>query len=314
MTEGASLNTDTCIISNGYYDSSDRFVAIERVFGTSHVFTNVEKNVFRCSGEDNKFDYHEKEIPVSMVDYVRLTCNITQSTIDGNGIATVKCNGNSFNGSFGAVNNEVSVVCRYRDSNGNYGAWVDMYVTPNGNTYSASADLQLPSYQGIYTFEVEAVDKLERATASTRTAGKPLFHWGENDFAFEVPVAFNGGISGGDVVVGYGELLGWTYRLWSSGWAECWKSFTTSVGSSDWSSWGSLYTATLVANDELPFTIPVDSRREFATIRGAANGFLSGGFWLVTDDCTGEYYVCSPTKYSNTYNYMIDIYVAGMVT
>ena len=305
---GGNMSLDGCVIINGD----------ERAYNSSYTFYGVESNEFRFSCIDDEQKTYSTIVQAEMVDYVRLTCNITQISIDGNGIATVKCNGNYFNKSFGAVTNEISVVCRYMDSYGNYGDWVNMYVTPNGNTYSASADLELPDYQGIYTFEVEATDllsdRLGTAKASTRTTSKPLFHWGENDFTFEVPVTFNGGINGGDVVVAQGELLGWTYRIWGSGFAECWKSFTTSVRSSDWSSWGSLYTATLVANDELPFTIPVDSRREFATIRGAANGFLSGGFWLVTDDCTGEYYVCSPTKYSSTYNYITDIYVAGMVT
>lgn len=303
---GGNMSLDGCVITNGD----------ERAYNSSHTFYGVESNEFRFSCIDDEQKTYSTIVQAEMVDYVRLTCNITQISIDGNGIATVKCNGNYFNGSFGKVTNQITVKCRYKDSDG-YGSWVNMYVTLNGNTYSASADLQLPSYQGIYTFEVEATDllsdRLGTAKASTRTTSKPLFHWGENDFTFEVPVTFNGGINGGDVVVAQGELFGWTYRIWSSGFIEYWQSFKTTVKSSDWSSWGSLYTATLVANAELPFAIANGSRKEFATIRGAANGFLSGSSWLMTKSCTGEYYVCSPTKYSSAYDYITDIYVVGML-
>ena len=276
-----NMNLDACVIINGD----------ERAYETSHTFYDVESEVFIFSCADADSLSYRKELTAPMIDYIKPTCRIESAVIDGNGDVTVKCRGQFFNDTFGAVKNRLDIRCRYkRYGTSSFSAWHIMYSSEVGSSYAASVDLSGLDYEKNYVFEVEVTDKLETVTASNTVSSKPIFHWGKNDFTFEVPVTFNGGINGGDMVVYNGNSDGWTYRLWSSGLAELWKSFDTRVTPSDWSSWGTLYTAPLIMNEELPFEVL--DKKEFATIRGGANGFLSGGMWFISEQCTGEYYVC----------------------
>lgn len=170
----------------------------EKVYKESYTFYGVESNKFIFSCEDDKNETYKTILTPYMVNYVPLTCNITQITIDGSGNATVKCNGIFFNGSFGVVHNTISVYCRYKDRTGAYSDWVEMNVTTINDTYSASAPFSVSNYQEIYTFEVKAVDELEEKTTTSKTSSKPGFHWGKDDFAFEIPVEAHKGLRIGE--------------------------------------------------------------------------------------------------------------------
>lgn len=186
--KGAAINESMYIIRNG--DDSG--------YGTTHTFNNVENNVFYFYAEDSRGNVGSDAVTLPMVDYIRLTCNIADNKPDGDGDVTVVCSGNFFNGSFGAVSNTITVQCRYKVSGGSFGEWTDMTVTTNGNTYYATAYLSGLDYQLTHTFEARAIDKLD-TVSSTGSPVKsiPMFHWGENDFVFEVPVTFNAGTTGG---------------------------------------------------------------------------------------------------------------------
>jgi hypothetical protein len=302
--KGAAIDESLYIIRNNG----------EAAYSNTHTFKKVEDNEFVFIAEDSRGNISDVTVAKEMVDYVKLTCNIADNRPDALGNVTVVCNGNYFNGSFGAVDNTLTVKCHYTEAGGNFSDWIEMTVTVTGNSYIAYADFVIPDFdqQKYYEFEALASDKIvNKSSLTSIVKSTPIFHWGEKDFVFEVPVTFNAGVSGGDVVVEQGEKSGWTYRKWSSGWAECWKTFQTNVAASDWTGWGTLYTAPLVQNATLPFTF-VSNKREFATIHGTANGFLIGGAWLMSQTTTGEYYVCSPTNYSGTYGYLIDVCVVGM--
>ena len=193
------MNLDACAIINGD----------ERAYKKANTFVDIESKEFRFSCEDAENKSHSEIVYVDMVEYVKLTCNIKQISMDGEGNATVKCNGNCFNGSFGKVSNDVSVYCRYKKSTGSYSSWQEMRVTLNGDTYSASTSFSGLNYQEVYTFEVKAADKLEEKTTTTKTSSKPIFHWGKDDFAFEVPVEAKKGlrIGGNSSSVGEGNYL-----------------------------------------------------------------------------------------------------------
>jgi hypothetical protein len=110
---------------------------------------------------------------------------------------TVYCYGNYFNGTFGKVANTLQVQYRYKPRNGSFGSWVNMTHTISGNSYSATANVTGLNYQEAYVFETRAIDQLATVSSgSSALKGTPVFHWGENDFTFEVPVTFNGGFGG----------------------------------------------------------------------------------------------------------------------
>lgn len=178
---GAAIDENLYIIRNGGATG----------YGKSHTFYEVEAPAFTFSAEDDRGYVGMKTIKVSMVEYVKLTCNMANSKPDADGDMYLSCSGNYFNGSFGAAYNSLTVQYSYTGSDGSYDSGY-MAVSKSGNTYSASANLSGLDYQATYSFTITATDELETVT-STKSAvkSKPIFHWGENDFAFEVPVKFN---------------------------------------------------------------------------------------------------------------------------
>jgi hypothetical protein len=184
--KGAVIDESLYVIRNGSNSG----------YGTEHTFENVENNQFTFSAEDSRGNVGTASVALPMVDYIKLTCNIANNRPDALGNMNVACSGNFFNGNFGAVANTLAVQYRYYASGGLWSDWFDMTITKTGDSYYASADFVIPNFnqQLYYTFETRAIDKLvtiSSTEASVKSA--PIFHWGENDFVFEVPVTFNAG-------------------------------------------------------------------------------------------------------------------------
>ena len=177
---GAAIAEDYLIIRNGSQTG----------YGYSHTFYGVESNVFNFSAEDDRGYVGTATVTASMVNYVRLTCNMANSRPDASGNMYLSCSGNYFNGSFGAQNNTLTVQYSYTGGGSSGSGY--MTVSKSGNTYTAYANLSGLNYQATYSFVITATDKLETVTSrNSAVKSKPIFHWGENDFAFEVPVNFN---------------------------------------------------------------------------------------------------------------------------
>lgn len=167
-------------------------------YGTEATFNNVENNTFNFSAQDNWGNIGTATVTPTMVKYVKLTCNIENKKPDANGQMDMQCFGKFFNGTFGAVTNTLTVKCRYKAQDGAYSDWITMTVVKNGNDYGAYASFTIPNfdYKAVYVFECQATDKLSTVTATPKSIkSTPMFHWGENDFVFEVPVTFNAGSS-----------------------------------------------------------------------------------------------------------------------
>lgn len=198
--KGAVLDEDLYIIRNG--DNTG--------YGTECTFDNVESNVFTFSAEDDRRNIGKDTVTATMIPYVKLTCNMSNNRPDGDGDMNVACTGSFFNGSFGAVSNTLTVQYRYKVSGGSFGSWKNMTVTKSGNSYFASASQTGLDYQSAYVFECQAIDKLETVSSGeTTVASRPVFHWSKNDFVFEVPVTFNGGINDGTMPAGVDD--GYTF-------------------------------------------------------------------------------------------------------
>lgn len=177
---GAAIAEDYLIIRNGSQTG----------YGYGVAFDNVESEVFTFSAEDDRGYVGTATYEANMVNYVRLTCNMANSRPDASGNMYLSCSGNYFNGSFGSQYNSLTVRYSYTSSNGSGSGY--MSVSTSGNRYTASANLSGLDYQTTYSFVITATDKLETVTSTeSGVKSKPIFHWGENDFAFEVPVNFN---------------------------------------------------------------------------------------------------------------------------
>ena len=182
--KGAAIDENLYIIRNGN-DSG---------YGTTHTFENVEDNEFIFSAEDSRGCVGQKTLKPKMVDYIKPTCNIANNRPDALGNMTVVCNGQYFNDSFGAVDNTLTVKCQYYEAGTTpTDNWIEMTVTITGNSYIAYADFVISNFdqQKYYVFEALASDKIYNMSSNTSIVkSTPIFHWGENDFVFEVPVTF----------------------------------------------------------------------------------------------------------------------------
>lgn len=190
--DGATIPEDYLIIRNGG----------ETGWGDSHIFKDVASNVFTFQAEDDRGNVGTKTYTANMVDYIRLTCNVANGAPDANGDMYLSCGGDYFNDSFGVVRNTLAVQYYYTGSDGSSDSGY-MDISTSGNTYKASVWLEGLNYQATYTFTITAKDKLEEVEGTkTAVKTKPLFHWSNRDFVFEVPVDFKGGITGSTISSG----------------------------------------------------------------------------------------------------------------
>ena len=177
--------------------------------GTSYFTTptgaigNIQSGYFSFEAIDSR-GYktsvgRDLEVAGRFIDYSLPTCTIGNDIPDTNGNMTVNCSGTWFSGSFGAVNNTLAAQYRYKEQNGSWGNWTSMSVSPDGDTYTATASLSGLDYQKIYVFETRVTDKLTTVSSSeSSVVSLPVFHWSKEDFVFEVPVTFKKGTTGGD--------------------------------------------------------------------------------------------------------------------
>ena len=140
----------------------------------------------------------------TVIDYIQLTCNPTiyRATPTGSTIS-MSVSGSLYRGSFGAVSNTITLDYRYKISGGSFSSWETVPSTDIvlGASKYTVADFPLGDdfdYKSSYTFEVRVRDGSDEYALSTITKtvdvqkGVPVFDWGENDFAFNVPVTING--------------------------------------------------------------------------------------------------------------------------
>lgn len=185
---GATIDSDQCVIRNGS----------NHEYGTVAEFTNVDSNVFSFSAVDSRGNVGTSTYEAVMVNYIKPTCNIASNKPDASGNMTVMCSGNYFNGSFGYQYNTITVQYRYKlYGSTSWQGWFNMSVSTSGNSYTATASLSGLDYLQTYTFETRIIDQLNTVTSSeSAVKSLPVFHWGKNDFVFEVPVTFNSGVEG----------------------------------------------------------------------------------------------------------------------
>ena len=170
------------------------------VSGGTHTFEGVESGVFSFTVEDSRgfVVYPGRDLTATgkFIEYILPTCNLVENRPDGSGNMRVYCYGNYFNGTFGLVDNTITVEYHYKTKNGSFrdDDWKPMITSLNGNSYEAEADATDLDYRETYVFETRIKDQLtEASSTSSALKSLPVFHWSEHDFTFEVPVNFNGG-------------------------------------------------------------------------------------------------------------------------
>lgn len=156
-------------------------------------FTNIETNTFTFTATDSRGYSNTVSKSATMVDYVKLTCYIDNTSPSTDGTFNFRVKGNYFNGSFGSASNSLTVYYRWKTGSGSYTSWRSIAPSFSGNSYSATAQLTGLDYQTTYYFQAYAVDKLASVyTDEKAIKSLPIFDWSDQDFAFHVPITING--------------------------------------------------------------------------------------------------------------------------
>ena len=154
---------------------------------------------------------------LSLVGYITPTIipTITRDTPTGDTVS-VSVKGRWYNGSFGAAQNAMGLrISRKKTSEPNYHTEVVVPVTANGNEYTGTITLTDIDYTSAYSFELRLEDAVyadngyRNALYATVPLAKgiPIFDWGEDDFAFNVPVKIDGDLTIGKTTITEAQLV-----------------------------------------------------------------------------------------------------------
>lgn len=155
----------------------------------------VESGNIVVSATDSRGNTTTKTVERKLVGYVRLSCTLGQGTPDASGRYDLEVTGACYYGSFGGVDNTLTVEYRYRaQGTEDWGAWTAAdSVMPMGFTYLARGKVEGLDYQTAYEFQARAADALEQVESQVKVVkASPGFDWGKDDFAFHIPVYIQG--------------------------------------------------------------------------------------------------------------------------
>ena len=232
------------------------------IFALNGVLEGVTSRDFIAQVQDSRkftkeyIEEHTRE-QGNWVEYVPLTCKVKNGLLDANGNLVVTVSGKYYGGSFGKEDNELSLEYNIRKSGD--GTFLPITVSnvrvDEDNNYTYSFTLTGLDYTDRHYLSVRATDKInsQGSVTSTIIGAVPVFEWSKNDFDFYVPVRINN--DSVPTIREQGEYLGWTYRKWTDGTAECWMNYSvdTAITNSTAGGWYASGNLTLT-NLTLPFT------------------------------------------------------------
>lgn len=160
---------------------------------TSGTINAVEDNVFTFTLVDSRGLMAEKEITMSSIDYMGITCNFEGEQPNINGEFSFTISGNYFNGKFNNTQNTLTVSYRYKKENGSYSSWKTVSPEIGDDYYFATVDMTGLDIKSGYYFQARAVDKVMTVSSREKYVKyEPIFDWGKNDFAVNVPLYIQG--------------------------------------------------------------------------------------------------------------------------
>ena len=188
ITTGAAARNSATLISQKVTCGS------KSITTSSGTIEDVESGTFTFTATDSRGYSTTQTVTKDIINYINPTCNLNISNPTTDGSLSFTITGNYYNGSFGAVNNTLSVYYKYKTSGGNYSDNIEATnITLNGNTYTATISLTGLDYKETYTFQALTIDKIKSTNSAERVIKTtPVFSWSNDDFEFNVPVKFSG--------------------------------------------------------------------------------------------------------------------------
>ena len=149
---------------------------------------NVQTGEFTLEATDSRGYTATAVVRRQLVPYIWLTC-MAQARRDGavTGEATVTVAGKVYTGSFGAADNALTLS--YSTDGVQF---IPVEAQLQDNAYRAEIKLTDMDYTRLHTITIRAADRLMTLTQQVvLKKGVPTFDWGEEDFAFHVPVTLD---------------------------------------------------------------------------------------------------------------------------
>lgn len=134
-------------------------------------------------------------VSVTIVPYIVLTNGATAGRPKPtDGSAFIQFQGQYFKGSFGAVNNVLTVKYKIEQPDGTIdSSWTSVVPTISDDSYFAYVELSGFEYTKVYKVHTEIADKLLTVSkVVTIKQGLPIFDWGKEDVSFHVDVKMDG--------------------------------------------------------------------------------------------------------------------------
>jgi hypothetical protein len=172
------------------------------VNGATATFNNVDTPLFTYEISDSRGYVDISSYTAPFVEYSKLTCNIFGSIIAVSGKTAVTIEGNYFNSSFGAVDNTLSVLYRYKVYGTEWpadGGWRQINPNPTEYNYRKELEINGLDYTKNYVIQAIAYDKLMTVTSTELTvSGRPIFDWGKEDFHIGVQLNLDKALNMGE--------------------------------------------------------------------------------------------------------------------
>ena len=192
MVRFASLAVCT-IVSRGQKDARivTRQIAGKTVTEDQLQIPNMEQGTVTFSVTDSRGYGTSITKTVPLIPYVKLSAEATVQRENARDQAAVYISGDCFTGSFGAMDNEVTVAVILEDREP-----VMAEVTMEENRYYAFANLEDADHNRVYGIRVVVSDRVMQTEKQlTLKKAVPVFDWGEEDFSFHVPVSLDSPLS-----------------------------------------------------------------------------------------------------------------------
>lgn len=186
------MSTALCTVTaQGRNGASIEEVRVDSVPVSANTYTlpGIERDVVVFTARDSRGYTAAVSVQKQLVPYVNLSCNpAVKRTDPTSGGAILEVTGDYYAGSFGAAANTLQLHYRVGE-----GDWVAVTPQTEGQRYSAQVALSGLDYTKSHTLQIRAADRLQ-TVSRTATVGKgiPVFDWGQQDFAFHVPVYLAG--------------------------------------------------------------------------------------------------------------------------
>lgn len=147
-------------------------------------FAEIDRDTFLFAATDTRGYRTELPVTVNLIPYVKLTVNAVCRRMElTSGQAQLTVRGSCFNGSFGVLDNSLTLTATVGDRT------VTLSPRLSAEGYSAEVVLEDMDYAESHLITVTAQDALEQVVTQVELRrGVPVFDWGKGDFAFHVPV------------------------------------------------------------------------------------------------------------------------------